>query len=331
MIKKYAQIVIGSLFVVAVMTLPLSGAAECSQCHGAWIDKVSSKSTLHTPFISGECSGCHLDHGDSNELVLVLDGTDLCLKCHDNPDREFREHLSGENGCLPCHDPHSSEEKNLTVKSFDELCMLCHGKIVKASYVHQAITYNGCQECHTPHGSALGKMLKEESDQICSGCHSILSEEERPHSALLKRGCASCHDPHSSTQSSLLKQEYRSDLYPGPYEEEKYSLCFSCHDSFLVTGKDLSDTGFRNGSVNLHTVHVLGKVRFTGEGLTVKGKSRSCANCHDPHGSVQAFSLKRYFECTETMCRTITFFPEPDGGRCLTACHERASYTRQGG
>ncbi len=285
---------------------------------------------LHTPFISGECSDCHLDHGESNELILVLEGTDLCLKCHDNPDREFGTHLPGENGCLPCHDPHSSDEGSLIVKSFDELCMLCHGSIVKASYVHQAITYRGCKECHTPHGSVSGQMLKVKSDQMCSGCHSVLSEEELPHSALRNKGCASCHDPHSSTLHRLLKQEYRSDLYPGSYEEEKYSLCFSCHDSFLVAGKDPSDTGFRDGSVNLHTVHVLGKVRFAEKGFTVKGKSRSCANCHDPHGSVQSFSLKRYFECTEIMCRMITFFPEPDGGRCLTACHERASYTRQG-
>ncbi len=329
MAKIYAQIIIGSLFIMAVMAIPVFGAVECSQCHGAWIDKVSSDSILHTPFISGECMGCHLEHGESNELILVLEGTTLCLKCHDTHGRELRTHLPGKNACLPCHDPHSSDEKSLTVKPFEELCMLCHENIVKASYVHQAITYKGCRECHTPHISDTEKMLKAKSDQLCSGCHSVLSEEERPHSALHKRRCVSCHDPHSSTLYRLLKQEYRSDFFPGSYEEEKYSLCFSCHDSFLVTGKDPSDTGFRDGSVNLHTVHVLGKVRFTGEGLTVKGKSRSCANCHDPHGSVQPFSLKRYFECTEIMCRTITFFPEPGGGRCLTACHGRASYARQ--
>lgn len=287
-----------------------------------------SRSVLHSPFTEEKCESCHRDHGKTNELTLTSEAPGLCLGCHEDPGDGSSAHASGERACLLCHDPHGSAEPGLARKSFTELCLECHAGVVKASYVHKVLSEKGCGECHTPHGSSFGMMLKSEPVKICARCHEVVNPEERTHTALMEYNCTGCHDPHSSTQYRLLKGVYEDRAFPGVYSEGKYSLCFNCHDTSLVTGKNTSDTRFRDGKVNLHSVHVVGTVRYRGKGFAVWGKSRSCANCHDPHGAVGPYGLKKYIECTETVCRTLTFFPAPGGGRCLVDCHNNISYSR---
>ena len=75
------------LFVVAaalIVTLGLAtGAAaqepECFECH----DEFPEVSAVHDPVDSGECTACHEDHGDAEELMLVEEGAALCYQCHD--------------------------------------------------------------------------------------------------------------------------------------------------------------------------------------------------------------------------------------------------------
>ncbi len=325
---KQAVLTLGAAAALMLFAQGASGSITCSQCHGAWIDHVSTRSVLHSPFAGEECESCHRDHGKTNELTLTSESTELCLGCHLSPGDGSLAHVPDKKACLSCHDPHGSRGPGLTRKPFTDLCLECHGTVVKASYVHRALSEKGCGECHTPHSSSFGMLLKSEQSKICNSCHAVLNGEENAHTALVEYSCTGCHDPHSSTEYRLLKDVYDDRLFPGAYSQDKYSLCFKCHDTFLVTGKDASDTRFRNGEVNLHTVHVVGTVRYEGKGLTLWGRSRSCANCHDPHGAVGPFDLKKYIACTETVCRTLTFFPEPQGGRCLVDCHKSASYNR---
>ena len=72
----------------------------------------------------------------------------------------------------------------------------------------------------------------------------------------------------------MLRGNYPADLYM-PYREGAYDFCLRCHNKNLLSAGDATTaTGFRNGSRNLHVVHVANKL-----------KGRTCRVCHEPHAS----------------------------------------------
>jgi predicted CXXCH cytochrome family protein len=134
---------------------------------------------------------------------------------------------------------------------------------------------------------------------------------------------------HAGSQPKLLAAKYSTERYPKKFTEENYALCFECHDSTLVTASGADDTtNFRNGSKNLHNVHVQGALIPNKYGIIKRGKARSCVGCHDPHGSSQPFDLVRQYECQGIFCYTMTFYPLEDGGKCMVGCHKPRSYHR---
>ena len=67
---------------------------------------------------------------------------------------------------------------------------------------------------------------------------------------------AGCHGPHGADSADLLTKFYSTRFYQH-FESDRYELCFSCHDKKLVETKEAEGlTGFRNGTQNLHFVHV---------------------------------------------------------------------------
>jgi hypothetical protein len=116
----------------------------------------------------------------------------------------------------------------------------------------------------------------------------------------------------------LLRNEYPSDLYY-PFSETSYALCFSCHDRQLVLeSQTAGSTGFRNGSQNLHFVHV-----------SKDKKGRSCRVCHDAHAATHDKHIRDDVAFgTGGWKLPIRYESLPDGGKCGGACHAPFEYNR---
>jgi predicted CXXCH cytochrome family protein len=147
----------------------------------------------------------------------------------------------------------------------------------------------------------------------------VLNDSRYLHGPVRTGNCSACHYTHASRFTTLLRQSFPAEFYQ-EFELANYALCFGCHSNgIVVTGKDVHLTDFRNGSVNLHYVHV-----------HREEKGRTCRTCHDLHGS----NLPRHIAADVpfeggSWAMPIKFQRTDNGGRCSPACHETMEYTRQ--
>jgi len=196
------------------------------------------------------------------------------------------------------------------------------------SFVHEAVSDGSCTDCHSPHASSVRALLLDEVSILCKECHDVPDEMTTVlHTALSDGECTDCHQPHAGSLPKLLVGNYNNKRYPKGFNEEMYSLCFECHDTSLITGP-AEGTEFRDGSKNLHDLHVQGAVKPNKYGIVKRGKARSCSVCHDPHGSSQSHNLIRNYSCEGVFCFTMTFYALEDGGKCMVGCHKPKSYHR---
>ena len=142
--------------------------------------------------------------------------------------------------------------------------------------------------------------------------------------------CASCHTPHSAKSSTVplwngaatkstftLYSSKTIDAVMGQ-PDGSAKLCFSCHDPRLaVVSKTMNLTGFRNGDMNLHSVHV-----------NQKTKGRTCRACHETHAIKQENYIRDSVPFGDWML-PIGFTKTATGGSCAPGCHKRFSYDRQ--
>jgi hypothetical protein len=93
-----------------------------------------------------------------------------------------------------------------------------------------------------------------------------------------------------------------------------FALCWLCHDKYMaVMPATSSKTAFRDGTRNLHYVHLMGDEGYL------------CGACHRPHASAGEKLLGRTMEWTEDL---VGFAGRDDGGLCATRCHEARHYRR---
>lgn len=122
----------------------------CWGCHADQKEYFLSSPYQHGPTATGMCTICHNPHASDNEFWLKKQPWDLCTTCHaekasgrhviawgpsgqthptrgrpdpKKPDREF--------SCRSCHNPHASNMPklwNYNVKSYFDLCQVCHNK-----------------------------------------------------------------------------------------------------------------------------------------------------------------------------------------------------------
>src|SRR5690606_31008798 len=117
-----------------------------------------------------------------------------------------------------------------------------------------------CLNCHTAHGGDLAHLLKNEPMKVCMKCHDkpvegvggrkvaalteVKSETHVKHGPIRDGNCSGCHNTHGSDMSRLLTKAYPETFYQG-FSEEKYDLCFTCHDKQLVQAPQAKGlTGF---------------------------------------------------------------------------------------
>jgi predicted CXXCH cytochrome family protein len=166
-----------------------------------------------------------------------------------------------------------------------------------------------CLRCHEePIELPSGRTIPSVRHQIEGKAH--------VHGPLAQGNCTACHEPHASDHWRLLKDEYPSEFY-APFTEERYHLCFQCHDDALVlAAENRFATGFRDGNRNLHSVHV-----------RREDKGRSCRACHEMHASDLPFQLRESVPFGQWEL-PIQFEQLENGGRCTPGCHAIATYDR---
>jgi len=321
----------------------------CLSCHDRTYPKetgdilnikqiIENSRVKHGAIEKNGCTACHDPHGSDNAKLLIKEIPKLCLKCHKDKKLLMKlenVHPPFKKNCIRCHSPHGSNEDNILIASPPGLCYKCHDyiqEVVETSKMtHQAVLIKKkCINCHSPHASSEDKNLLLKEKDLCLSCHDrtypkesgdiinikkLLINKEFTHGAIVQKGCTACHDPHGSDNAHLLIKAFPEGNYAqGTYKS--FKLCFKCHNKEKINVAETDTlTGFRNGTKNLHFVHVN------------KDKGRSCINCHNVH----AADNKHMITDRTTFGNwkmPLNYTVLDNGGSCRPGCHTEKTYTR---
>jgi len=261
--------------------------AECIDCHGDLVEY----EVIHMP-ATDACDNCHESTGESHPQdgvkgFTLMDRTpDLCFYCHEEPADPVHGHLPVVRGeCLSCHDAHGSQEPMLLQLPGQDLCLSCHNRD------YQSDTTETVNIRRLVRGQAI------------------------VHSAIEGGGCTVCHQAHGSEYRALLNTPYPADDYL-PAMTENFELCFMCHDTDIIDAEETEwATNFRNGTRNLHQLHINGE------------KGRNCRMCHNLHGSPQKYLVEDAVGFGNWEMQ-MNFVPNENGGSCFPGCHGKLAYAR---
>lgn len=312
----------------------------CVRCHK---QDFSARKFVHGPVAVGACVVCHTSHSSAYPNLLVDSSEKLCLNCHEDlapTPGAIGVHLHAPmaSGCTSCHDPHASDHPRQLKKDVPDLCFTCHAgirdSIAAAKVKHApALEEGGCVKCHTPHFSSLPKLQKEAQPDLCLNCHNaalplesgekltnmakLLAENPDHHGPIREGACTACHRPHGGDIFRLLYKAYPPEFY-APFDEKRYELCFSCHLTDMVEKRNgRGVTGFRNGDLNLHWVHVN------------REKGRTCRACHEVHASKRPFHIREAVPFGRGGWELPINYTKTDtGGQCAPGCHKLRTYNR---
>jgi predicted CXXCH cytochrome family protein len=311
----------------------------CVRCHNA---SFMQKKFVHGPVAVGACATCHKPHSSDIPKLLSADANTLCKTCHaDTGKAEPGVHLHKalDQGCVSCHDAHAADHKFQLRETAPNLCLSCHkGQIDKmtagAGSVHSAITdEGGCTSCHEPHASKLAGLQRATQPETCLKCHDkpvkatdgvmltnmskLLANNSQKHGPIRDGHCTVCHDPHASKNFRLLPAEYPEKFY-APFSLDLYKLCFQCHSPDMVLKQNAQGvTQFRDGSKNLHMLHVN------------QEKGRTCRACHEVHASSRGSHMRDAVPFgTSNWMLEINYKPSEEGGSCAPGCHAPKTYAR---
>jgi predicted CXXCH cytochrome family protein len=339
--RGVVSLLIAGVSVFAANSAPIDTFYDRSctdaECHPSNLDDPSVIS--HPSFLEHWCDRCHLDHSSSEPMLLSKKPDELCLQCH--TETETNEHgvlhPPDSSTCVTCHSPHQSSVPHL-LRTEEQLlqCGQCHAQDLQEAserpFRHRFFNpQTECGTCHYAHREGQGRFVRANLGETCLTCHdmnirmenrtlenvgSVIRQASVVHPPLAERACHVCHTPHGSLQSSLLREDYPGGSYAA-YDSRNYQLCWSCHDSALVEAAETeASTGFRDGTRNLHSVHVLQSQR-----------GRACHLCHSAHASERPH-LIRSTMTFGTWTTEFDFQVLPDGGTCTTACHRPTEYNR---
>jgi len=309
----------------------------CNECHEEVTDDFEF---LHGPVAAGDCTVCHQPHASEHGALLTTAGNDLCFECHDDVEDDLADatskHSPVEDSCTACHSPHGGKHKMMLSQPSPALCLDCHDDIAdrvdEATYKHSAVTTgNGCTNCHVPHASKYASLMRDTNVKTCLSCHgkeiksgsrvfaSIgeqLKNNTHLHGPVQDGECTACHTPHGGEHARLLTEAFPTTFY-SPFAEDNYAICFSCHDVEAFEEAQVEDeTAFRNGTQNLHFLHV-----------NKPKKGRTCTACHAVHASSSRGHLAKS-TIFGKWTLPIRFAPTETGGSCQPGCHKPYRYDR---
>ncbi len=308
----------------------------CMQCH----KETLAGAHVHKP-AGDDCTLCHQPHTSTHAKLLSKEKQALCTSCHAKVAAPLaasaHPHKPATEDCLSCHSPHASAQDKVLTLPPRELCASCHkdvaDKAMNATFLHAAVQdERACLNCHSPHFSEHVKQLTKDPIDLCLDCHKkpikngkqvtvkgvpeLADESMHRHGPIQAGDCAACHAVHGGEHESLLVRNYSSDFYL-PFSEESYALCLGCHDKQILLAQPTStQTKFRDGERNLHTVHVVSG-----------GKSRNCRACHSIHASRFETQIADSSSFGEWKL-PINYQQTPTGGSCAPGCHKPAQFDR---
>jgi predicted CXXCH cytochrome family protein len=310
----------------------------CLGCHDAAPFKVKY---MHGPAAVGSCNECHDPHEAAEKALLKAPVRNLCLKCHADFAKTLQDavvvHKPVKDGpCTSCHNPHGSQVAFFIKKKMPELCIECHPAIGKrlggVKVPHKPVMQEGgCVSCHSAHFSKAKGMLSADEMTVCLSCHGKdglgkpalrnikkdLEGKKYLHGPIQKGTCKACHDPHGSDFFRMLPGGYPATLY-APYTDGAYGACLKCHEKNLLRFPDTTIyTKFRNGSRNLHFVHV-----------NNAQKGRTCRVCHEAHASDGEKLIRKEGPGFGQWKIPINFKIDGTGGSCAPGCHRAFRYDR---
>lgn len=308
----------------------------CTNCHDSQMFK---EKYMHGPTAVGQCTKCHDPHESATKSLLREPGAGLCLKCHTDMATAINTsavvHPPVKASCVSCHDPHGTAFPKVLKSKLTDLCSECHADLVKkASGVkvpHKPLQTGGCVGCHAPHYAKAKALLQGTGKEVCLGCHGTddlgspplknikkeLEGKKHLHGPIAKGECTGCHVPHGSNYFRMLKGNYPATLY-APYTDTTYAACLGCHEKNMLRFPESSIyTKFRNGTRNLHYVHV-----------SNLQKGRTCRFCHEPHASDGEKLINKESVKFGEWNVPINFKITPTGGSCAPGCHRELKYDR---
>lgn len=207
----------------------------------------------------------------------------------------------------------------------------CHRDVGRSAVVHDPVAGGECDSCHKgagdrhPQGEGPEFSLRRDGGGLCYECHGEIGEEAAAarvvHDPVRRGACLECHRSHESDHESLLRERSfrdRSGNQPRrmPMDIGNFALCWLCHDKYIaVMPATAAKTGFRDGSRNLHYLHLRGEEGYL------------CGACHRPHSSGGEKLVGRPMDWTDDL---VGFTGREGGGFCATACHEARAYRRDG-
>lgn len=298
----------------------------------------------HAPFEAGDCKICHQSADPKNPGPVTKTGPALCLDCHEEFSAILKRphtHAAAKSNCTNCHNPHNAAFPKLMLNETRQLCVTCHEDIKKlidkARVPHKALTTGAqCTNCHNPHGSAVARLLVQLPFDLCVSCHnrddatdangkklqnlkSWLDNNKVWHAPVAAKDCSACHQPHGSEHFRLLTEDYPPEFY-APYNAQSYALCFSCHqEKAFSTAKTGTLTSFRNGTTNLHFVH-----------LQQIGRGRTCRACHEVHASKQDHHIREGVPYgSGGWVLKLNYKKVDGGGSCDKTCHAEKTYSNK--
>ena len=309
----------------------------CLSCH----DEVAQGGMYHDAEKIEACTFCHQPHSSDTASLLSAKSPDLCYSCHgdlkDTITQAPMVHGPVSTGCDTCHHAHQKLAGKGLAKAVPDLCVDCHEDFkpnIEPMSTRHPLLLEGkkCAHCHDPHAGKAEYLLLADSQSLCLNCHAkkvksadgrviaslkeVLAKDMQPHGPGKSLDCAACHQPHANKQFRFLRGSHPQKFY-SPYSDEIYSLCFTCHDKSLVAEAQTDEaTEFRNGSRNLHYLHV-----------NKKKKGRTCRACHASHVSKNPQLLRESVPFGKWRI-PIKFTATENGGSCGPGCHRSKTYER---
>ncbi len=299
---------------------------------------------VHAPYEVGACAVCHQREDPADPGPVSTAGSELCYQCHDAMQSLISEastrHFAAEDDCASCHNAHNSARDKGLIAETVALCAECHddvgAQVTTAAVTHGAATAGAaCLACHNPHASNIEKLLHQIPEKMCLGCHgedgveddggkaltnigALLAANPEHHGPVATGDCSACHLPHGGDSFRLLALEYPAKFY-SPFEPANYELCFTCHDERVVTTPETTTlTNFRDGSRNLHYLHV-----------NKAERGRTCRACHEVHAAENLHIIRDGVPYgSKGWVLPINYLPSANGGQCSKTCHPTRVYDR---
>lgn len=318
------------LIAITILSLslaaPAAGQAEPACVTGDCHAILGKAKVVHQPVAEGDCAACHSatdrPHPGAGSMTLAGKGRALCLACHDDPAAGLANvHPPVADDCTACHSPHQSAHSRLLLQPGGKLCLMCHDGVLTGKKVHGPVFAGNCALCHLPHAGSSEALLTRPGNDLCLSCHPdiarVIQQAKSQHEPVANGRCWECHTPHASSEQPLLRAAYPREFYVS-YAEERYALCFTCHDPNAFNYERTTEaTAFRNRDGNLHYFHVNRQV-----------KGRVCKSCHGVHGADQEKLLLSRVPHFGKWEIPLLWVPTESGAACFVGCHAPKAYDR---